>query len=166
MPLPDVLPPVALFRSVAILADGSVLRLLDSQTLIEDLPPAPRLLVADDSAAWLERGRNWFTEAGWEVSTAPDGRAALAMLAEGAFDALLTDVEMPGLDGIGLTAKVRAGEGGRTDLPIVVWTASAGEEAGPAAASAGADAFLAKQAGNEAAALEAISAASERRAAT
>lgn len=166
MPLPDVLPPVALFRSVAILADGSVLRLLDSQTLIEDLPPAPRLLVADDSAAWLERGRNWFTEAGWEVSTAPDGRAALAMLAEGAFDALLTDVEMPGLDGIGLTAKVRAGEGGRTDLPIVVWTASAGREAGPAATSAGADAFLAKQAGNEAAALEAISAASERRAAT
>ena len=164
MPLPDALPPVDLFRSVAILADGTVLRLLDSQTLTEDLPPAPRLLIADDSAAWLERGRNWFTEAGWEVATAPDGRAALGILAEGDFDALLTDVEMPGLDGIDLAGKVRAGEGGRTDIPVVVWTASAGEEAGPAALAAGADAFLTKEAGNEAAALEAISSASKGRA--
>ena len=164
MPLPEVLPPVDLFRSVAILADGTVLRLLDSQTLTEDLPPAPRLLIADDSAAWLERGRNWFTEAGWEVTTAPDGRAALGILAEGAFDALLTDVEMPGLDGIGLTGKVRSGEGGRTDIPVVIWTASAGEEAGPAALAAGADAFLLKEAGNEAEALAAISSASNRRA--
>ena len=163
MPLPEVLPPVELFRSVAILADGNVLRLLDSQALVEDLPPAPRILIADDSAAWLERGRNWFTGAGWEVATAPDGRAALAMLAEGAFDALLTDVEMPGLDGIELAAEVRSGEGDRSEIPIVVWTASAGEEAGPAALSAGADAFLAKEAGNEAAALEAISSAAERR---
>ncbi len=164
MPLPEALPPVDLFRSVAILADGTVLRLLDSQTLTEDLPPAPRLLIADDSAAWLERGRNWFTEAGWDVTTAPDGRAALGVLAEGTFDALLTDVEMPGLDGIGLTDKVRSGEGGRADIPVVVWTASAGEEAGPAALAAGADAFLVKVAGNEAAALEAISSASKGRA--
>lgn len=164
MPLPEVLPPIDLFRSVAILADGTVLRVLDSQTLTEDLPPAPRLLIADDSAAWLERGRNWFTEAGWEVTTAPDGRAALVMLAEGAFDALLTDVEMPGLDGVELTGKVRSGEGGRSDLPVVVWTASAGDEAGPAALAAGADAFLVKEAGNEAVALEAISSASKGRA--
>jgi chemotaxis protein histidine kinase CheA len=64
MPLPESLPPVELFRSVAILADGSVLRLLDPPALVEDLPPAPKLRVADDSAAWLERGRAWFTEAG------------------------------------------------------------------------------------------------------
>ena len=100
------------------------------------------------------------------MTTAPDGRAALGILAEGDFDALLTDVEMPGLDGIGLTDKVRAGEGGRTDIPVIVWTASAGEEAGPAALAAGADAFLAKEAGNEAAALEAIISASKGRAGT
>lgn len=164
MPLPEALPAVELFRSVAILADGTVLRLLDSQTLTEDLPPAPRLLIVDDSAAWLERGRAWFTEAGWDVTTAPDGRAALGILAQGAIDALLTDVEMPGLDGIGLAGKVRSGEGGPTDIPVVVWTASAGEEVGPAAMAAGADAFLAKEAGNEVDALEAISSASNRRA--
>lgn len=166
MPLPEALPPIELFRSVAILADGSVLRLLDSQALVDDLPPAPRILIADDSAAWLERGRSWFTEAGWDVVTAPDGRAALAMLAESSFDALLTDVEMPGLDGIELAGEVRAGSGGEAGIPIVVWTASAGEEAGPAALSAGADAFLSKEAGNEAAALEAINSSAERRAAT
>lgn len=163
MPLPDLLPPVDLIRSVAILANGSVLRLLDTHTLVEDLPPAPRLLVVDDSAAWLERGRNWFTEAGWEVLTAPDGRAAQGLLAEGMFDALLTDVEMPEVDGIELTRRVRAGEAGRADIPVVVWTASAGDEAGPAALSAGADAFLAKEAGNESEALEAIRSAGERK---
>ena len=88
------------------------------------------------------------------------------MLAESSFDALLTDVEMPGLDGIELTGEVRAGSGGGAGIPIVVWTASAGEEAGPAALSAGADAFLSKEAGNEAAALEAINSSAERRAAT
>ena len=163
MPLPEVLPRFDIFRSVAILADGRVLRVLEPRTLIDDLPPAPKLLIADDSVAWLERGRAWFGEAGWEVETAPDGQTARAMLSEGRFDALLTDVEMPRLDGIGLTRAVREGAAGAADIPIVVWTASAGEEAGPAALDAGADAFLAKEAGNEADALEAIRSASDRR---
>lgn len=163
MPLPDLLPPIELFRSVAILPDGSVLRVLEPPALVEDLPPAPRLLVADDSAAWRERGREWFTEAGWEVGTATDGRDAQAMLSEGSFDALLTDLEMPELDGIELTRAVRSGGAGRADIPVVVWSASKDEEAGPAALGAGADAFLAKEAGNEASALEAINGALEQR---
>ena len=156
MPLPEALPPIELFRSVAILADGRVLRLLEPRTLIADLPPAPRLLVADDSVAWQERARAGYEEAGWEVEIAPDGRAALAMLIETEFDGLITDVEMPGMDGVELTAAVRASEGPNREIPIVVWTASAGEEVGPVALEAGANAFLAKEAGNELAALDAI----------
>ena len=163
MPLPDLLPPIELFRSVAILPDGSVLRVLEPPSLIEDLPPAPRLLVVDDSAAWRERSREWFTGAGWDVGTATDGREALAMLSEGSFDALLTDLEMPEVDGIQLTRAIRSGEAGRADIPVAVWTASADPEAGPEALGAGADAFLTKEAGNEARALEAINAVLEQR---
>lgn len=166
MPLPELLPPIDLFRSVAILPDGSVLRVLDPPALIEDLPPAPRLLVVDDSAAWRERSREWFTEAGWEVGAAIDGRDALAMLSEGSFDALLTDLEMPDVDGIELTETVRAGGAGRADIPVVVWSASADREAGPTALGVGADAFLVKEAGNEASALEAINGALGQRSAT
>ncbi|MFZ9668869.1 MAG: hybrid sensor histidine kinase/response regulator [Solirubrobacterales bacterium] len=159
MPLPELLPPVDLFRSVAILADGRVLRLVEPRTLVEDLPPPPRLLVVDDSAAWRERGRNWFSEAGWTVETASDGGAAEKMLAGGSFDAVLTDLEMSEMDGIELVRAVRGGGAGRRDLPVVVWSASAGDETGEEALAAGADAFLAKEAGNEAAAAEAIRAA-------
>lgn len=163
MPLPEALPRIELFRSVAILADGRVLRVLEPRTLIDDLPPAPRLLIADDSVAWLERGRAWFGEAGWEVDTAPDGKAALSMLSEARFDGLLTDVEMPRMDGVELTRAVREGASGDPGIAIVVWTASAGDQAGPSALEAGADAFLSKEAGNEEAALDAIRSASEGR---
>lgn len=166
MPLPDALPRVELFRSVAILPDGRVLRVLEPLALIADLPPAPRLLVADDSIAWQERARAWFGDAGWEVETAPDGRAALAMLTEGRFDGLVTDVEMPRMDGIELTREIRKGDGPNREIPIVVWTASAGEEAGPAALEAGADTFLTKEAGREQDALDAIRTSADGRSGT
>lgn len=147
MPLPEPLPKVDLIRSAAILPDGDVLRVLEVRTLIDDLPPPPRVLVADDSAAWLERTRRHLSNHGWQVETAPDGQIALAMLTEGEFDALLTDVEMPGHDGIELTDLVRQ-DPGLAGMRVVVWSASA-EGAGPAALAAGADSFLIKEPGAE-----------------
>jgi chemotaxis protein histidine kinase CheA/ActR/RegA family two-component response regulator len=147
MPLPEPLPRVSLIRSAAILPDGDVLRVIEVRTLIEDLPPPPVVLIADDSAAWLERARRHLANHGWRVETAPDGRVALAMLGEGNFDALLTDVEMPGYDGIELTDMVRK-DSELADIRVVVWSASA-EDAGPAALAAGADAFLIKEPGAE-----------------
>ena len=155
MPLPEPLPRVDLIRSAAILPDGDVLRVIEVRTLIEDLPPPPRVLVADDSAAWLERARRHLANHGWQVETAPDGRVALAMLEEGDFDALLTDVEMPGRDGIELTDLVRK-DPDLAGIRIVVWSASA-EDAGPAALAAGADAFLIKEPGAEDGARTALS---------
>jgi chemotaxis protein histidine kinase CheA/CheY-like chemotaxis protein len=155
MPLPHPLPRVDLIRAAAILPDGDVLRVIEIRTLIEDLPPPPKVLVADDSAAWRERARRYLASHGWKVDTAGDGRTALAMLEEGSFDSLLTDVEMPGHDGIELTRLVR--ENPDLDgMRVVVWSASAGEEAGPAALSAGADRFMTKEPGAEADAATAI----------
>jgi two-component system, cell cycle response regulator CpdR len=64
-----------------------------------------RILVADDEAsvaAFIERA---LTGTGHEVALAPDGLAAVAALAAGRYDLLLSDIVMPGLDGIALALK-------------------------------------------------------------
>ncbi|MEX1218902.1 MAG: response regulator [Solirubrobacterales bacterium] len=155
MPLPEPLPRVNLIRAAAILPDGDVLRLIESRTLIEDLPPPPKVLVADDSAVWLERARRHLASHGWKVETATDGQTALSMVKGGSFDSLLTDVEMPGYSGIELTRLVRE-DPDLAGMRVVVWSASAGDEAAPSALAAGADYFLVKQPGSEADAATAI----------
>jgi two-component system response regulator FlrC len=82
--------------------------------------PPPSVLVAEDDPdmrALLER---ILAEAGWRVTTAPDGEAALARLLAQPPDVLLTDVRMPGIDGIELLARARRAHPG---LPVVVLTA-------------------------------------------
>ena len=64
-----------------------------------------RILVAEDDAAVSAFVKRALTHRGHEVTTAPDGMAALAALAAGSFDLLLTDIVMPGLDGIALALK-------------------------------------------------------------
>jgi DNA-binding response OmpR family regulator len=64
-----------------------------------------RILVVDDEApmgAFLQRA---LTRAGHAVTTAPDGLAATAALAAAPFDLMLSDIVMPGLDGIALALK-------------------------------------------------------------
>ncbi|WP_424140057.1 response regulator [Roseomonas chloroacetimidivorans] len=57
------------------------------------------------------------SDAGFRVTCAPDGLAALETWSQGRFDILLTDVRMPNLDGVGLVRRIRASQ---PDLPIVV----------------------------------------------
>ena len=64
-----------------------------------------RILVAEDEAsvaAFIERALKGL---GHEVAHAPDGLAAVSALAAGRFDLLLSDIVMPGLDGIALALK-------------------------------------------------------------
>src|SRR3970282_159133 len=71
--------------------------------------PAPklgRLLVVDDEAELMTALREMLTRQGYEVAGFTSGREALEALREGEFDLLLTDLMMPGLDGIAL---LRAG---------------------------------------------------------
>ncbi|MBI5440183.1 MAG: response regulator, partial [Deltaproteobacteria bacterium] len=65
---------------------------------------------------------------GWTVVTVPDGKAALASLQEGAFDAVLMDVQMPQMDGYEATRALREREhasGRPTRTPVVGLTAHA-----------------------------------------
>lgn len=65
-----------------------------------------RILVVEDVAAVREFVRRALANEGHDVEVAEDGLKGLAILADGEFDLLLTDIVMPGLDGIALALKV------------------------------------------------------------
>ncbi len=101
-----------------------------------------RVLVADDNADMRGYvGR--LLGARWQVDTAPNGQAALEAIRREKPDLLLTDLMMPELDGIGLLRAIRDDEALR-DLPVILLSARAGEEARIEGLDAGADDYLTK----------------------
>ena len=102
-----------------------------------------RVLVVDDNADLRDYIARLLTQAGCEVVTAADGQAAVALLHRSRPDLLITDVMMPRLDGFGLLRAVRAQEQFR-DLPVIMLSARAGEEAKLEGLDAGADDYLTK----------------------
>jgi two-component system chemotaxis sensor kinase CheA len=121
-------------------------------------PPAParrRVLVADDSVTTRTLEKSILEAAGYEVLAAADGAAAWRLLQERGADLLVSDVEMPRMDGLALTEAVRASPRFR-ELPIVLVTARASEEDRARGARAGADAYLVKSAFDQKNLLETI----------
>ena len=79
------------------------------------------------------------------METATDGRAAWEMLRAGAdVDLVLTDIEMPGMDGLDLARAIR-GDDGVAAVPIVMVTSRGGEEDRRRGLDAGADAYIVKE---------------------
>ena len=75
------------------------------------------------------------------IYTAYNGKEALAQLAQNTFDLVITDINMPGMDGFTLMEKMRADEKYK-DLPIIVLTASGHKKTPAMAAQKGATSFL------------------------
>ena len=67
----------------------------------------PRILIVDDEESVLEIFVDLFSERDYEVSTAGNGEAALAQLETGSFDLLLTDINLPGVDGLEVVARAK-----------------------------------------------------------
>jgi chemosensory pili system protein ChpA (sensor histidine kinase/response regulator) len=86
-----------------------------------------RLLLVDDSVSVRKVVSKMLHRAGYDVTTANDGQDALEILREKRFDAVLTDLEMPRLNGYELIEDVRR-RLSREQLPIVVMTTRAGEK--------------------------------------
>ena len=108
------------------------------------LPAERRLvLLADDNADLRDYISRLLADRGYEVSTAPDGEAALASLRARRPDILVTDVIMPWLDGFGLLKAVRE-DASLRDLPVVMLSARAGDDAKVEGFDAGADDYLTK----------------------
>lgn len=105
-------------------------------------PPA-RVLVVEDSVGVRELERSVLTAAGYAVQTCVDGLEGAARLTGPPFDLVLTDIEMPGLDGIELTRRIRATEGWAS-VPVVVMTSLGSDADRAAGLLAGASAYLLK----------------------
>jgi PAS domain S-box-containing protein len=102
-----------------------------------------RVLVADDNADMREYLARLLRTAGYQVTAVTDGQAALDAVRSGLPDLVLTDVMMPGLDGLDLVGALRA-DPRTAPVPVVVLSARAGEEAAAAGLRAGADDYLPK----------------------
>jgi len=84
-----------------------------------DAAKPTRLLLAEDDELLRRVFARAFRAEGFEVDVAADGEAALALIKEKRFDAILTDIAMPRLSGIDLLRAVRQHD---TDVPIVLMT--------------------------------------------
>jgi EAL domain-containing protein (putative c-di-GMP-specific phosphodiesterase class I) len=82
---------------------------------------AGRVLVVDDDPDILIFVREVLTHSGFEVHTAGSGGHAVERVAQGAFDAVVSDIRMPGMDGLELLRTVRRH---RPDLPVILMTAT------------------------------------------
>ena len=105
-------------------------------------PPA-RLLVADDNPLNVDILRTRLSAHGYEVLTAADGEAALALARAERPDLLLLDVMMPGLDGIEVCRRVKA-DPSLPFTPVILVTAKADSKDVVAGLEAGADEYLTK----------------------
>ena len=100
-----------------------------------------RVLVVDDELALLEVWSEILADAGWAVQTASDGKAALQILGRQSFDAILTDIDMPGLNGLQLLRAIRTRD---LDVPVVLMTGNPGTETAIEAVEHGALRYLVK----------------------
>jgi two-component system, chemotaxis family, chemotaxis protein CheY len=102
-----------------------------------------RILIVDDSATMRQLIRLILAKRpGLAFAEAADGQQALEKLEREAFDLLITDVNMPNLDGLGLIRAVRSRPG--RSLPIIIVTTRGGEKDRDRGMELGADAFVAK----------------------
>jgi two-component system chemotaxis sensor kinase CheA len=121
--------------------------------------PAPRhrarVLVVDDSLTTRTLERSILETAGYEVLLAADGVEALDVLRREAVDLVVSDVDMPRLDGFGLTSALRRDEALRR-LPVVLVTSLAAQEHRERGVAVGADAYLVKSAFDQAQLVETV----------
>lgn len=107
------------------------------------MSPTPRLLVVDDEPNMRTVLQGLLTREGYQVDTAPDGQAALEQLEKigGAVQAVLTDLRMPGIDGMQLLAEITKRYPGR---PVVMLTAHGTVDTAVEAMKVGAFDFVTK----------------------
>ncbi|MEI6055434.1 MAG: response regulator [Lentisphaerota bacterium] len=102
-----------------------------------------RILVAEDSPTSRTLIKNVLESAGYEVVTKNDGQEAITYLMTNKVDALVSDIEMPRLNGFELTRKVRSDDKYR-DLPIVLVTSLSSREDMEKGIEAGANSYIIK----------------------
>ncbi|MEA2639559.1 MAG: two-component system, chemotaxis family, sensor kinase CheA, partial [Chloroflexota bacterium] len=108
-----------------------------------EVPRKRKLLVVDDSLTTRTLERSILESAGYDVVVAGDGLEALVLLHEGQIDLVVSDVEMPRMDGFTLTAELRRDDRLR-HVPVVLVTGLDAPEYRERGVKAGADAYIVK----------------------
>ena len=101
----------------------------------------PRILVADDEASIRELLAKTLALADYDVDVAHDGRAAVERLRATPYDLLITDLKMPGIDGLGVIREARRY---RPDLPVIIITGFSTEASAIEAIDLGVSGYLTK----------------------
>lgn len=102
-----------------------------------------RVLTVDDSASMRALLLGALTSRGFAVEQAEDGQQALEWLASNEVDVIITDINMPRLDGFGLIEKLRS-SALHAERPILVLTTESSDEKKQRARNAGATGWIVK----------------------
>jgi two-component system chemotaxis sensor kinase CheA len=139
----------------AVLYDGRVVGVLAAGELVRRVQPAaqvgrgsaparPRIIVADDSLTTRAAMKALLEIAGYTVIAAGDGEEAWQLLTTGGAQVVVSDVQMPRLDGFDLTRRIKADPRLRS-TPVVLVTSLDAPEDRAVGLEAGADGYLVKR---------------------
>ena len=159
------------FNGATVMPDGHIVLILQAADVIrtvlewgqsgqpgggwEPPPQSAHLLIVDDSVTTRAVVRMLLEAAGYQVTTAVDGEEAWRLLQRMEVEAVISDVEMPRMDGLALTRTIRASERHR-HIPVVLVTGLANDEDRSKGLDAGADAYLVKATFDQTALLAAL----------
>ncbi|MFZ0155303.1 Gliding motility regulatory protein [compost metagenome] len=176
MPLDARLGKIQDISSGALLDDGSVVLIIDVEDLLRSVDKLlstgrleriergqrhtreaarKRILVVDDSLTVRELQRKLLSNRGYEVAVAVDGMDGWNALRSEDFDLLITDIDMPRMDGIELVSLLRR-DNRLQSLPVMVVSYKDREEDRRRGLDAGADYYLAKASFHDDALLDAV----------
>ncbi|PIE25187.1 MAG: hybrid sensor histidine kinase/response regulator [Neptuniibacter caesariensis] len=155
----DFVPEIPGIPGLTILANGEAAPIIDlpgrvrhQRTMLSDMPvipeiagdlELPRLLVVDDSLSARKSLEILLKDTGYEVMTAIDGLDALNQIRKRQPDLILTDMEMPRMSGVELSA-VLSNREETADIPVVMITSRSTEKHRREAMNAGIKAYLTK----------------------
>lgn len=117
--------------------------------------PSKKVLVVEDSITSRMLLKGILETANYQVKTAVDGIEAFTALREEKFDLVVSDVEMPRMNGVDLTAKIRADKG-LAELPVVLVTALESRQERERGIDVGASAYIIKSSFDQSNLLEVV----------
>jgi two-component system sensor histidine kinase and response regulator WspE len=130
-------------RSIDALLTGRRLHRVEQARIAERSNRCKRILVVDDSITVRELERQLLVSHGFAVDVAVDGMDGWNALRGGQYDLVVSDVDMPRLDGIGLVSLIKA-DPVRKDIPVVIVSYKDREEDRLRGLEAGANRYLTK----------------------